>query len=273
MRLTAWPALALFLAAVCLPLRADRVLFIGNSFTIGSAAPVVQHNGGVAKLFEAIAQAKGRKAYGHSVASGGKSWAWHLAQPRTADALAYRVWDWGVLQDESTRPTHTGNVAAFMRDGETFSDRIAVNSPHAGLILFETWARPQSFYGPRPGHDFAGPAQMLAELHQSYARLRDDLAQRDPAREVRVALVGTAFARCQAEFPAINLTARDNHHSTPAGYYLAALVIYETIYHQSVAGAPAAFFHGALIFPPDVAADLQRVADEVTLASKINRKK
>ncbi len=255
-----------------LPAHADRVLFVGNSFTIGSAAPVVQHNGGVAKLFEGIARGEGKKAGGYSLASGGKDWAWHLAQPRTADALAYRVWDWVVLQDYSTAPTHVGDIPGFMRDGETFSDRIAVNSPHAGLILFETWARPPVFYNRQPGHDFTGPAQMLAELHQSYARLRDDLAKRDPDRVVRVALVGTAFARCQAEFPAINLNARDNHHATPEGYYLAALVIYETIYQQSVLGAPAVFFHGALRFPPAVAADLQHVADEVCGGKKFSRK-
>ena len=264
MRFKAWPVLFFIVALVFFPARADEVLFIGNSFTIGSAAPVVQHNGGVAKLFEGIAQGMGKNARGHSVASGGKNWAWHLAQPITADALAYRVWDWVVLQDYSTRPTHVGDTPGFMRDGETLSDRIAVHSPHAGLVLFETWARPPVYFKGKPGRDFAGPAQMLAELRQSYARLRDDLAQRNPNRVVRVALVGTAFARCNAEFPAINLNARDNHHSTPAGYYLAALVIYATIYHQSVQGAPSVFFHGALKFPPDVAADLQRVADEVT---------
>jgi hypothetical protein len=81
---------------------------------------------------------------------------------------------------------------------------------------------------------------------------------------VRVAPVGTAFARVEAEYPAINLDAIDHHHSTAEGYYLAVLVIYETVYHDSAKGAPAELFRGGLKIPADVAAELQGVADEVT---------
>ncbi len=172
-----------------------------------------------------------------------------------------RPYDWVVLQDYSTRPTHMGDVAAFMHDGETFSDRIAAASPKAGIVLYETWARPPVFY--TKASTFTGPEQMMQELHTAYGNLGDDLVKRDPNRPARVALVGTAFARCNAEFPAINLNAKDNHHSTAEGYYLAALVIYESIYHESVKGVPAQFYKGALTYPPDIAEHLQDVADEI----------
>ena len=255
------------LVAFAVTLRADNVLFIGNSFTYGAEAPLVVLHGGVPKLFEEIARAKGRDVTVWSVTSGGKDWAWHLAQPATGKALAERPWSWVVLQDFSTRPTHVGDIPGFMRDGETFSDRIAAASPHAGIVLYETWARPAVFYTGGPGHDFTGAAQMMAELHDSYARLDADLAKRDPSREVRDAEVGTAFARAGDQFPAINLNAKDDHHSTAAGYYLAALVIYETIYHDSAKGATATFFHGLLTIPADEATDLQNVADEIAGAT------
>ena len=255
------PVLAIVsLVAFAVTLRADHVLFFGNSFTYGAEAPLVVLNGGVPKLFEEIARAKGRDVTAWSVTSGGKDWAWHLAQPATAKALAERPWNWVVLQDFSMRPTHIGNVAAFMHDGETFSDRIAAASPHAGIILYETWARPAVFF---KGGVFTGPGQMMQELHTNYGNLDDDLVKRDASRPARVALVGTSFARSESEFPAINLNAKDNHHSTAEGYYLAALVIYETIYHDSAEGATATFFHGLLRIPPDKAADLQNVADEI----------
>ena len=263
MRIAARGVFLLSFALLIGPLRAENVLFIGNSFTFGASAPVVRVNGGVPKLFEAIAVAEGKSVTAYAVTAGGKDWSYHLAQPVTAQALAARTYTWVVLQDYSSRPTHVGDIPAFMRDGETFSDRIAAASPHAGIILYETWARPPIFYTGGPGRDFSGPAQMLGELHDSYARLRDDLAKRDPDREARVALVGTAFALSNQKYPAINLNASDNHHATAEGYYLAALVIYETIYHQSVKGAPAVFFHGLLRFPPDTAAHLQEVADDV----------
>jgi hypothetical protein len=257
------------LAAASLSVRADDVLFIGNSFTFGETAPLVKLYGGVPKLFEQIAIAKGKTVSTSAVTAGGKDWSYHLAQPATAAALASKTWTWVVLQDYSTRPTHMGDIAQFMKDGETFSDRIAKTSPAAGILLYETWARPPgSFYVGDPARGFSDPKQMMDELHHSYGLLRDDLAAKNPNRPVRVALVGTAFARAKAEYPAITLDAFDHHHATAAGYYLAALVIYETIYHDSAKGAPTQFLHGLLSFPADDAAKLQQIADEVAAAAK-----
>jgi hypothetical protein len=191
-------------------------------------------------------------------------WSYHLGQPATDKALGLKSWTWVVLQDHSLRPTSAGNAVQFLRDGEVFSQRIASISPHAGILLYETWARPPGeFYQKRPGNVFSGPAQMMDDLHESYRRLRNDLAARNLNPAVRVALVGTAFARVAAEYPAINLNAVDQHHATAEGYYLAALVMYETIYHDSAKGAPTSFFHGEQVFAADVAAKLQAVADEV----------
>jgi hypothetical protein len=244
--------------------RADDLLFFGNSFTFAEMAPSVKKNGGVPKLVEEIALAEGKQVTTSAVTAGGKDWAYHLAQPATDHALASKTWTWVVLQDYSTRPTSAGNVAQFMKDGETFSDRIAVNSPKAGIILYETWARPPGlFYQSKEGKFFSGPGQMMAEVHQSYGQLQKDLAAKNPDRPVRVALVGTAFARAKTEYPGIKLDAIDQHHATADGYYLAALVIYETIYKSSVKGAPNQFYHGAVTIPADDAAKLQAVADEV----------
>jgi hypothetical protein len=253
----------LLFALLASPSRADNLLFFGNSFTFAAEAPAIQRGGGVPKLVEAIARAKGHDVTTTAITFPGVDWSFHLARFRTAWALR-RTWSWVVLQDFSTRPTHLGNIAQFMADGETFSQRIALQSPHAGILLYETWARPPgAFYQTSPGNGFTGPAQMMAELHQSYAQLRDKLAAENPHRPVRVAPVGTAFARCHAEHPEINLDAADHHHATAEGYYLAALVIEETLYGESAKDAPSDFFHSQQTFPPDEGAKLQQVADEV----------
>ena len=254
----------LLVVVFALSAQADDILFIGNSFTFGAMAPLVEKNGGVPKLFEAIALAKGRQVATFAVTAGGKDWSYHLAQPATDKALGSRTWTWVVLQDFSTRPTRAGDVKQFLQDGETFSARIAQNSPKAGIVLFETWARPPGkFYQTKPGNVFAGPEQMMSDLHESYGRLRDNLAAENKNRAARVALVGTAFATVKARYPEIKLDAIDLHHATADGYYLAALVIYETIYGDSVKGAPATFYQGKLTIPADDAAKLQAVADEV----------
>ena len=262
--MTFFRVLALLAAFAFVSARADDVLFIGNSFTYGAMAPEVQANGGVPKLFEAIALAKGKQVATSAVTAGGKGWSYHLAQPGTDKALHAKAWTWVVLQDFSTEPTRLGSVNNFMHAGETFSDRIAQASPQTGIILYETWPRPAgAFYQAGPGKVFSGPDQMMDDLHQAFARLRDDLAVKDKSREVRDALVGSAFARVEAEDPEINLNASDAHHATADGYYLAALVIYETIYHDSAKGAPATFFDGKLSIPTDEATKLQAIADEV----------
>ena len=212
----------------------------------------------------AIARAQGHAVTAFSVTAGNEDWAYHLAQPKTAQALGSRVWTWVALQDFSTQPTRIGNVAQFRRDGETFSDRIAANSPQAGIVLYETWARPPGvFFEKGPGTRFFGPEQMMADLHQNYGNLQQDLAVRNPHRPVRVALVGTAFALIRAQYPQIVIDAADHHHATAAGYYEAALLMDATIYQESVTGAPASFFGGKLAIPGQTAAELQTIANEV----------
>ena len=259
--------LGLVVGLMGLSARADDILFFGNSFTFADMAPMVMKHGGVPKLVEEIAKAKGKPVETTAVTKGGKGFDYHLEQPKTAEALAAKVWTWVVLQDYSTRPTAAGNVPQFMKDGETFSDRIAVNSPKAGIVLYETWSRPAGgFYKLKENIALVGPEQMMSQLHQSYGDLQKDLAAKNANRPVVVAPVGTAFAEARAQ--GINMDAKDNHHATAEGYYLAALVIYETIYHDSAKGAPAGFFKGEVTYSPDVAAKLQAIADEVCAGPK-----
>jgi len=256
--------LCVLVAGASLRAKADDVLFFGNSFTFGASVPGLSTHGGVPKMVEAIARAKAHAMTAESLTSPGVTFGYHLAQPATAAALASKAWTWVVLQDYSTEPTRMGSVPQFMRDGVTFSARIARHSPHAGIVLYETWARPPGvFYKTSGGRQFTGPADMMSDLHRSYDDLGKKLAAMNPDRPVRVALVGTAFARCHAEFPAIGLDAADHHHATQEGYYLAALVIFEAIYHDSAANAPMIFFGGVVNIPSTEATELQRVADEV----------
>jgi len=258
-------ALFLLLLAVCASsTQADEILFIGNSFTFAAAAPEVRIHGGVPGLFEQIARGHGEQVETSTLAVGGADWSYHLANPATDAALGAKKWTWVVLQDLSTRPTHVGDVKGFMLDGEKFSRKIAANSSTTGILIYETWARQgDAFYQRAPGNSFSGPQQMMQEVHLAYDHLRADLAAQNSNREVRVAPIGTAFAQVALQYPAIHLEAFDHHHATAEGYYLAALVIDETLWGKSVRGAPRIFFQGGLKIPADDAEDLQKVADEV----------
>ena len=162
------------LASLCTApaaLRAEQVLFIGNSYTSGGPDAPLAHHGGIPRLVQAIALSKARKLTFIKLTPGGKDWAYDLKQPVTDAALKARNWDWVVLQDFSTQPTHIGNPGKFFEDGETFYRLIRESCPESKILLYETWAREKGhgiYTGFSTPKTFVDPAQMTAELQRSY---------------------------------------------------------------------------------------------------------
>ena len=243
---------------------AEKILFVGNSFTFAAGAQAVTKLGGVPKLVEVIAAVKGRKAEVSMVVGGGKDWAYHLRQPETETALASKKWNWVVLQNFSTKPTHIGNLPEVLTNGEIFYKRIRRHSPEAGVVLYETWARGpgHSLYtGVSTQNSFVDQEQMTGELQKGYTDLKNRLESIEPGEQVRLAPVGTAFALCQKKNPGINLYSSDRYHASAQGYYLSALVIYATIFHDSPLGATREF--PGITFDTGIATKLQQIAAEV----------
>lgn len=257
------------LLAVCLcpaaRLRADDALFIGNSYTYGGPEMVVTNHGGVPKLVEAIAASKGKKLSTLMLTVGGKDLGYHLAQPKTDEDLKAKAWDWVVLQDFSTEATHVGGkLDDFFKNGEIFYKRIMAADPKAKIVLYETWARPKGspFYsGTSTDKTFVDVAQMDAEIQKNYTDLYKKLEAIDPGTQLEFAPVGLAFQRSHEKYPDINLNYSDLHHANVEGDYLAALVIYATLYQDSPKGATREFFGTSV--DAAVAEKLQAIADEV----------
>lgn len=253
------------LVLALLPVRAEEILFIGNSFTYGGVQKGVADHGGVPKLVEAIAASKGKKADTTMLTTGGKDWGFHLRNPATDAALKKKPWNWIVLQDYSTKATHVGSVDEFMHNGETFYTRIALASPDAHIVLYETWAlgaKNKIFAPVSSPLKYASPAEMYDEVHKNYNALQIALQAKDPRRQVLVAPVGTAFEHCVLEHPEINLYTSDYKHADQEGSYLAALVLYATLFNDSPVGATSTF--PGFTLDAAVAGKLQGVAEEVT---------
>jgi hypothetical protein len=250
----------LILSGTVLALPAEDVLFVGNSFTYGGD-PAVSKNGGIPKLVELIAAAKGKTVAATMMVVGGKGWDFHLQNPATLTAITSKPWNWVVLQDHSESPTHAGNLDAFMKNGKTLHDKIAAASPQAGIVLYETWAYATGswiYKTPPTAKTFSNPEEMMGELHKNYSALLADLQAKDPNRRILLAPVGDAFARCIQENPGINLYAKDLKHPDKEGCYLSALVIYATLFQDSPQGATATF--PAFMLDADTAAHRSEVA-------------
>lgn len=229
------------------------ILFVGNSFTFGGPVPVV---------VEHLAIDAGWPAPNVEwSAFGGESLQGHRGRDETLDKIDAGGWEVVVLQELSTRPTdNRGDPARFKMDATWLHDRIKASSPHARVILYETWAR-------HPDHGiypvgFDDPEQMQSQLREHYY----DCAERyipenaiEPVQPaVEVAPVGDAWEAHLAEQDPLRLHADDDYHAGPRGQYLNGLVIYGTIYRRATAGR-SSWEVGA-----DHAARLQQSADHTT---------
>lgn len=243
---------------------AESVLFFGNSYTIGSHVPGVENQGGLPKLIQVIAASKGHQLATESMTVPGKNWEYHLARSETTTALGAKSWDWVVLQDYSTEPTHIGNPELFMKTGEIFYRRIGELTPKSTVVLYQTWARAPglALYGAESTKTtFANPAEMTHELVTNYAQLARKLKETALGLRVVVAPVGEAFALSLQKYPDIGLYGADLHHANQNGLYLAALVLYSTLYQADPVGATNEF--PGIKIDPTVAEKLQVVAAKV----------
>lgn len=266
--------LALFAAEV----RADTVLFVGNSFTFGANSPVWKYRassvtdlngdgvGGVPALFKLFTQEAGLDYQVSLETAAGQSLEWHWQNKR---ALIDRPWDHVVLQEYSTIDPHRpGDPANLV----TFSGKLAalvrVRNPKASISLTATWSRPDLTY--RAGSRWSGqPITRMAED----VRRADELARRHNPAIGRVHAVGEAFNCAIAagiadpnpydgvSFGQVDLWAFDQYHASTAGYYLEALVVFAGVTGRDPRGLgrneTAA---NELGLSPDLARRLQAIA-------------
>ncbi len=224
-------ALSLFLlAGSLLPAAADaatRVLFIGNSFTHYNAMP---------SMFGTIAANQGQDVEVTMYAPGSTTLSDHSADPDALALIDQGNWDFVVLQEQSTWPSACA-ISTFAMGIETdiveeLYDRVKASNPNASIVLYETWAweegRIISEYNADP-NSAKGPdaATMQARTSYTYHYLADYL-RGVGKNDVRVAHVGDAreVNRLGQNYNMFH----DASHPNVAGSYLAALVIYSTIF-------------------------------------------
>lgn len=221
----------------------DKVLFIGNSFTIGGTASVPT-------IFDCLAQAGGRGDPSTIMrAVNGSDFQFHSEDSTTQAVIDSQEWKYVVLQNFSTEPTHlvdgSHSIADHLRYGTTLYEEVLTRSPHAQVILFETWSRAAAYpliSGTSGPSSFASTGEMQRELRTNYWKLADTLnANHSGNLPVHVAPVGDAWENAGALLPEsdpgfVNLFGADNYHGNDNGYYLAAAVIYSDIYGENPHG-------------------------------------
>jgi hypothetical protein len=231
----------------------SNVLFVGNSFTHGHAAPVMTYNssqitdangtgyGGVPGIFKKLTTQAGLSYNVTIEAVSGQSLAVHLKSK--SEIIGDPKWDIVVLQEQSTTPLpmdHGGKPTAFRAGADGLHDLVLAKNPKTKVVLYETWTSPASATAQRYG----GLLQpMQDDLRNAYytAAYRSHRSTGKPDYS-SVARVGDAFMRAVDKGYADpnasgGITAGlfslwdsvDNRHANKYGSYLSAAVFFGKI--------------------------------------------
>jgi hypothetical protein len=214
--------LALLALAACAQKPATHVLLIGNSYT--------SYNGGLDAQLERLAPSVDAV----SVTNGGFTLKDHWADGRALSAIRQGGWAYVVLQDQSVTPVLA--TPQFYQYGQSFGDENRRSGAQAVLLM--TWQRP----------DAVGIGVTSESLAAAYNGLGE-------AMGAKVAPAGTAFAASLKERPDLALTGQDGH-PTVYGTYLAACVLYGTLFGTTPVGNVA----DEPLVPSDVQGYFQRIA-------------
>ena len=215
-----------------------HVLFVGNSYTYENDLP---------GTFAALAASGGYGVSTAMVATGGATLADHAASGVTQAAIRELARGVVLLQEQSQIPAADPERQTVMFPAvRSLVD--ATRSANAEPVLFSSWAHLDGW--PERG---LGYAAMQSAIDAGYGAIANELA-------VRIAPVGDAFRASLGADPSIELWSADGSHPSPAGTYLAACVIYGTLFAASPDGLA---YHANL--DPAVTRALQAIAAAATV--------
>jgi len=205
-----------------------KLLFVGDSFTFANGG-VEQH----VKQLAATARPP-RTLTADSDTQGGAILKVLYGKPSIHDKIRAGGYDAVILQDDIPEMTeHT--AAPFFEYARRFHQEI--RQAGSQTVLFMAWPYERLNW------------VTLARIDQAHRQLSQELG-------IPVAPVGVAFERAQAERPGLAMLGADREHESIHGTYLAACVIYATLFRES----PEGFAYHPAGVSAEEAAFLQRIA-------------
>lgn len=180
-----------------------NVLFIGNSFTFRNDMP---------GLIAQLADDRDQSFLYEQIVAGGASLRTHWNAGKATELIKQNEYDFVVLQEQSTLPIK--NAGRFHENVRLFNDVIVAAG--SKVVLYMTWARRKA-------------PETQANLTEAYQSIGKDLG-------ALVAPAGVAWEKLLAEPDAPILHDKDNSHPSLAGSYLAACVLYATVFAESPVG-------------------------------------
>lgn len=196
-----------------------RVLWVGNSFTYFNDLPA---------MVQQIASTQKMKISCTRFLKGGERFSGHLQNKKLLQALADGGWDYVVLQEQSSAPAMpTGQVAREVYPAaRTLDSLVHAASPDARVIFYMTWGHKYGNRKPVAEYPLSnGYEGMQERLKTSYLEMAYD-------NGAWCAPVGMAWRTVRRERPDCILYRPDCYHPEVPGSYLAANIIFTTIFQR-----------------------------------------
>jgi len=223
-----------------------RVLFIGNSYTHYNKMPET--------VKEIAATQKVNIAY-TDVTPGGARLAQHLKSEEVIRQIKKGNWDYVILQEQSSAPAMPSRLVVenVYSAAAALDSLIHVYNKNVQVIFYMTWGHKDGCQRPIENYPLIDTyAGMQERVKISYL----EMAYQNNAW---CAPVGIAWQQVREERPDLILYSPDRSHPSPLGSYLAANVIFTTIYRKP---------YQTTVFKeqtPEVAEYIQQVAQRTVL--------
>ena len=228
------------------PVDSVKVLFIGNSFTFYNDMP---------KMVDSLARKqkwiKNPLAI-ESVVKGGQRLSGHLADKRLYKALDKGDWDFVVVREQSSEPAlSTADVIEKVYpNAQRLDSLIKATNPKAKVVYYMTWGHKYGFREDMPDYPMINTYEGMQE------RLITTYLEMTYANDGICAPVGMAWRTVRHERPNLILYKDDSYHPSKLGSYLAANVIFTTMFLKPY---QSGYYAG---YKPEVAEYIQQVAQK-----------
>jgi len=224
-----------------------QVLFIGNSFIAKNSLP---------EMFKQLSTAAGKVPHFDQYTPAGYSLKEHSEDPITIEKVSQCTWDVVILQEQGQIPSNDPGRDTMMYPYAVILDSIIHhNNPCTKIMFFLTWANK---YGDiniiqQGGSDSYDAMQQ--RIREGYFEIADSTGN-------TIIPAGIAWKHIRDNYPAYELYEPGDVLPTLYGSYLAACVVFSSVYKESCLGN----IYNAGINDIDVA-NLQGIASSTVLDS------
>lgn len=200
-----------------------NILFIGNSYTYYNDMPRM-----IGEIASGIGVDNRFKVGYTAVTPGGYTFSRHLQRDEEIQAIKKGGWNFVILQEQSVAPSMPTNIVAesVYPFAHQLDSLIHVYNPDAKVIFYMTWGHKDGCQQKADNYPIVETYDgMQQRIITSYLEMTYD-------NNAWCAPVGMAWRQVREERPYLQLYTCDRSHPSKAGSYLAANVIFSTIFRH-----------------------------------------